>query len=141
MKKYNKEDSAFGKESELANLKILRRYFKCDDLKLTSEFCLFDYVSSKYNIEIKRRTCSYYSFFTTYIESNKLVERDNKETIFVFDFEDGLYYINYSQNKEFIDSIKPTKITIKKKTSNHNEERTVIEIPINNLHKIIYCML
>lgn len=93
-------DYIFGENQEQLLLPILKDYFKDNELKLTDRYDIFDIVSDKYNIEIKSRKFNSNKFPTTMIPSNKCIIKDNKKTIFIINFTDSIYYIEYNK-KEF----------------------------------------
>jgi hypothetical protein len=88
-------DYIFGENEENIILPILINYFKDNELKLTDRYDKFDIRSNKYNIEIKSRKFNHDKYFTTLIPSNKCIIEDNKETIFIINFVDRIYYIKY----------------------------------------------
>jgi hypothetical protein len=97
------KDYLFGEQQEQLLLPILQNKFDID-LKLTDRYYKFDLVSNKYNIEIKSRKFKHDRYPTTLIPKNKCIIEDNKQTIFIINFIDRIYYIEY--NKELFDKFK-----------------------------------
>ena len=94
-KKYS--DLVFGKLKENEIKEILEQYFNTT-LQQTSKYGLIDFYNDDLYIELKSRRNTYSKFNTTIIGSNKIdyVKTLNKKSLFVFNFIDGLYYIEYS---------------------------------------------
>lgn len=97
------KDYLFGEQQENLLLPILQNKFDIN-LKLTDRYYLFDLVSNKYNIEIKSRKFNYDKYPTTLIPKNKCIIEDDKQTIFIVNFLDRIYYIEY--NKELFNKFK-----------------------------------
>jgi hypothetical protein len=88
----------FGKKSEEETLPIIRRFFKDETIEPTKKhFDKWDYTSQSKNYELKTRTCKYSEYPTTMITQDKC----KIDSILLFKFTDGLYYIEY--NKEQFD--------------------------------------
>ena len=84
-------------------------------------------------IELKSRRNTYSKFDTTIIGKNKIdyAKSLNKKVIFVFNFIDGLYYIEYSPLFESFDLCEQYILRDKQK-----ELKTNYHIPINLLKRI-----
>lgn len=139
MKQYNKSDAQYGENAENICLPFINKHFKTI-FKKTNRFHLFDFENEKMNIEMKSRKCNSWNYYSTIIPLNKLKELDNKETLFLFEFYDGYFYINYSQNKKWFDTLKRRQIVINS-GENKGEKRIVIEIPVKALKKIVFCLI
>ena len=87
----------FGKLKEIEIKQILEQYFNTT-LQITSKYNLIDFYNDDLYIELKSRRNTYSKFDTTIIGSNKIdyAKSLNKKVIFVFNFIDGLYFIEYS---------------------------------------------
>ena len=94
-KKYS--DLVFGKLKEIEIKQILEQYFNTT-LQTSSKYNLIDFQNEDLYIELKSRRNTYSKFDTTIIGKNKIdyAKSLNKKVIFVFNFIDGLYYIEYS---------------------------------------------
>ena len=94
-KKYS--DLVFGKLKEIEIKQILEQYFNTT-LQTTSKYNLIDFYNDDLYIELKSRRNTYSKFDTTIIGSNKIdyAKSLNKKVIFVFNFIDGLFFIEYS---------------------------------------------
>ena len=89
-------DLEFGLAKEEAVIKQLSEHF-CDDIiKTTDKFCKWDAYGKINKYEIKSRRNKKDAYPTTIIPVHKKVEG---ELIFVFNFTDGLYYIQYNEDK------------------------------------------
>ena len=94
-KKYS--DLVFGKLKEVEIKEILEGFFNTK-LNTSSKYGLIDFYNDDLYIELKSRRNTYSKFDTTIIGSNKIdyAKSLNKKVIFVFNFIDGLYFIEYS---------------------------------------------
>lgn len=93
---------------------ILENYFKnlstnCEKFKKLSIFHPMDFSFGNYYFEIKSRRCKYNKYKTTMIGFNKIQYANkvynNKYTIFIFVFEDGIFYYKYNKDDNFETSI------------------------------------
>jgi len=126
-----------GKQQEILYFEHVKNYFKIDDLIMSNErFNKFDYISSEYLIELKTRFNYYNTFPTTIIPLFKINYglSLNKKMIFLFNFKDGLYYINYDKN--IFDTFEIKKNYCSRKDRGFNEINDYVFIPIENLIKI-----
>jgi hypothetical protein len=88
-------DYNFGREQEIVLLPRLNEFFK-DDIKPTKDkFHKYDYEGNKYVYEMKSRTCKMEQYSTTLLPADKVIK--TKKQIFLFNFTDGLYYIEYDE--------------------------------------------
>ena len=129
-KKYS--DLVFGKLKENEIKEILEQYFNTT-LQTTSKYNLIDFQNEDLYIELKSRRNTYSKFDTTIIGKNKIdyAKSLNKKVIFVFNFIDGLYYIEYSPLFESFDLCEQYIFRDKQK-----ELKTNYHIPINLLKRI-----
>jgi hypothetical protein len=120
-----KKRCEFGKLSEQETLPIIRKFFKDKTIEPTTKhFDKWDYISKTKNYEIKTRTCKYNEYPTTMITQDKCMA----DSILLFKFTDGLYYIEY--NKQQFDKYEIKLFTKYIKPINY------IYIDINDLIKI-----
>jgi hypothetical protein len=93
-----KDDVEYGNKAEI---EVIRRgYFGEDILKNKFRFSTYDARSeeSNTNYEIKARRCDKNNYPTTIIPYSKILKKKkNEKLIFVFQFTDGLYFIEYNQ--------------------------------------------
>ena len=129
-KKYS--DLVFGKLKEIEIKEILEGYFNTK-LNTSSKYNLIDFYNDDIYIELKSRRNTYSQYNTTIIGSNKIdyAKSLNKKIIFVFNFIDGLYYIEYSNIFDSFDLCEQYIFRDNKK-----ELKTNYHIPINLLKKI-----
>ena len=110
----------------------LKKYFG-DDVKATEgQYAKYDAESDKYVFEIKSRNNKYNRYPTTMITANKITNTD-KIIIFIFNFTDGIYYIDY--NEKLFNQYE------KKEFSRSNfswDYKTYIYIPIEDLILVEY---
>ena len=125
-------DLDFGKLKEIEIKQILEQYFNTT-LQTTSKYNLIDFYNDDIYIELKSRRNTYNKFNTTIIGSNKIdyVKTLNKKCYFVFNYLDGLYFIEYSPLFEFFDICEEYILRDGKK-----ELKTNYHIPIECLKRI-----
>ena len=130
-KKYS--DLVFGKLKEVEIKEILEQYFNTT-LQTSSKYNLIDFYNDDIYIELKSRRNAYQKYNTTIIGSNKIdyAKSLNKKVIFVFNFIDGLFFIEYSNIFDSFDLCEEYILRDGKK-----ELKTNYHIPINLLKKII----
>ena len=88
-------DYNFGREQEIVLLPRLNEFFK-DDIKPTADkFHKYDYEGREYVYEMKSRTCKMEQYPTTLLPADKVIK--TKKQIFLFNFTNGLYYIEYDE--------------------------------------------
>ena len=129
-KKYS--DLVFGKLKEVEIKEILEGFFNTK-LNTSSKYGLIDFYNDDLYIELKSRRNTYSKFDTTIIGSNKIdyAKSLNKKVIFVFNFIDGLYFIEYSDIFDSFDLCEQYILRDKQK-----ELKTNYHIPINLLKRI-----
>jgi hypothetical protein len=87
-------DYQFGKEQEKKILPIIINYFKEDIKPNVERYSTCDFESDTTIYELKSRNVNYKTYPTSIIAKDKINE--NKKNIFLFNFKDGLYYIEYN---------------------------------------------
>lgn len=98
------DDLKFGYKSEEELIQILNNYFD-DSFRNTKElygqYCNYDFEGAKgFNrIELKTRRNKYNDYPTTIIPVHKTVGMDLCPNTFIFNFSDGIYYIEWNTNK------------------------------------------
>jgi hypothetical protein len=124
-----KRDLKYGKENEIKVLDTINKYFN-DDIKLVkSSYCQYDFIGNNSTYELKTRRNAYSVYPTTIIPQSKI--KDN--SIFLFSFTDGLYYIKYTPEQFKDYEIKPYK---RRDRGEIDKEQNYIFIPIEDLIKI-----
>jgi len=96
MARHFQKDYLFGKQEEIKILPLIEQYFDDNITQTTEQYDKYDFISTLYNFELKSRTNNYKKYNTTMITCNKLKENE-KQLILLFNFTDGLYYINYNE--------------------------------------------
>ena len=94
---FNKEYN-FGTPKEAEILSVLEEYFGETFLEPENQFSAFDLYNDTTQIEIKSRRNNYRAYPTTLIGTNKAIKTDKKQ-LFVFNFLDGIYYIQYDEER------------------------------------------
>jgi hypothetical protein len=89
------DDYKFGIEKENEILETIKTHFNRNIKKTSERYCSFDFFDEKYKYELKSLRHNYNTFDTTFIQLYKC----RKNTILLFNFLDGLYYIEYNKAK------------------------------------------
>jgi hypothetical protein len=100
---FSPQDYKFGSISENKNLPILAEFFKQSLIKDNYKFGTLDYYNEDKSlyIELKTRRISKTAYSTTVLSAKKIErmkteDNANRKCIFVFEYTDGLFYIEYS---------------------------------------------
>jgi len=125
-----KQDYYFGLDQEEKVLPIIRNFFNRDIQKSINKFERFDYSDEKYKYELKSRNNTYNKYLTTLICADKI----SKNSIFLFNFLDGLYYIKYRKSK--FNKFEKKLFVRNKRYDYDDKEKDYIYIPIEYLKKI-----
>jgi hypothetical protein len=122
---------AFGKKKEEEVLPLITAFFKRDIKQYPNQYDDYDYFDEETEYEVKSRTNSYSKYPTTMITLNKLTKTTTKKIVLLFNFTDGLYYIEYSQ-EQF------SKYEVRKfsRAKLEWDEKEHVYIPITDLNKV-----
>jgi hypothetical protein len=129
------KDIRFGLLKEEEIKLILKDHFEMEnDLIKLSTFHPMDFISGNNYFEIKSRRFSHNKYKTTMVGKNKIeyakkVCKD-KNSFFIFVFEDGIYYYIYDINDNFLSTIGG------RNDRGKDEYKLYYYIPINELIKI-----
>jgi hypothetical protein len=100
-------DLEFGLKRENNVLEKIKKYFNDTTItKTTDKYCKYDFISSLCKYELKSRKNKYKTYPTTIIPTHKVIEG---KLIFLFNFFDGLYYIEY--DREIFDRFEKIEMT------------------------------
>ena len=125
------KDYQFGKQQENKQFETIKTYFK-DDIRATSKYCSYDFESDQCYYELKSRNNKYSAYPTTLIPFDKV--KTNKKMIFLFNFTDGLYFIEY--NKEIFKEFSLQPFQRNQRSDYNDKEKLYYFIPIDKLIKI-----
>ena len=125
-----KKDYEFGFNKEKEILKIINNFFDRDINQSIDKLCKYDFYDYKYKYELKSRRCDYNKYDTTILPVDKL----QRKTIYLFSFNDGLYYIKYK--KEIFDEFEKKDFVRPKREGIRDIKKEYIYIPIDKLKKI-----
>lgn len=131
-----KRDYEYGRNAEDSILTTLRRYFADDTIvKAEDKYSRYDYTSTggtKY--ELKCRRLKRNRFATTMLPLGKLLAENPTGNIFLFKFDDGLFYIPYDKETFSTFTIAPY---CRQDRLGYDTEQDYIFIPVNLLTQII----
>ncbi len=126
-----KVDLEYGLTRENDVLEKIKKYFNDDSINKTKDrFCKYDFESPICKYELKSRKNKYRAYPTTIIPCNKIVDG---KLIFLFNFTDGLYYIEY--DKETFDRFNTFEMT-DYRAGRYGQTAIHFAIPIELLREI-----
>jgi hypothetical protein len=132
MRTFNKTEYDWGIKKELECLPFISEVL--DDVIHNKEtYNDFDYYSDTYDIELKSRRNkkdTYSTTITTKIKRDKAI-KSKKKVLWIFNFTDGLYYLNYEDHKDTINNLPVEKFFTR------NGIRYNIEIPVTILSPLV----
>jgi len=92
-------DYQYGKNQELNLFDKINTYFNDNLIKSVNKYEKYDFKGDLYIYELKSRNCLLNTFDTTIIPYSKLIKNKEDKQIFIFNFQDGLYYIKYNKTQ------------------------------------------
>jgi hypothetical protein len=132
MYKTFKDDYKFGKLEEDKQQALISKKF--GEVKKTNDYCRYDYYNDEYLFELKSRNNKYKQFPTTLLPQDKILKDIPQKQIFLFNFTDGLYYIEYDEEKF---KNYPLELFCRYKRKDFNDlEKKYYYIPIGDLTEI-----
>jgi hypothetical protein len=123
-----KEDFSFGTKQEDVILPKLKQFFESDIVKSETHNSIYDYKGTNYYYEVKSRTFERWKYSTTLLGANKVFTTNQ---IFLFNFTDGLYYIEYE--KVLFDSFMKKEFKRWNRTDINDKPKLYYYIPIEEL--------
>ncbi len=132
-------DLKMGLQNEMTIIEILNTTFgevfvNTKD-KYKDKYCIYDFEGDRGScVELKSRRNAYNKYPTTIIPTSKVLGFNDKRQIFVFQFTDGYYYIQYEATKFNTFS---TRMITTQRAGVVDKPKPHFEIPIKDLIKII----
>lgn len=120
-------DYRYGEQQQRAIFPLLEK--KWNGIVPQGRWAKYDAVSDTVNIEIKSRKNKYNAYPTTMLTMNKISDL-SKTQIFVFNFTDGVYYIEYD------DRFKTYSKNMFSRAGIEEDEKEYVYIPIVDLIKL-----
>lgn len=127
------KDYNFGIENENLVIDKIRTFFQEEINKTNSKFCKWDFEGTNNVYELKTRTCNKNKYPTTLIGKDKVIH-NGKTQIFLFNFQDGLYYIQY--DPEIFKDFKCEMFKRIQRGDYNDKEKLYYFIPVEVLKKI-----
>jgi hypothetical protein len=125
------EDYKFGIKEEAENLNTLRNFFKSDIKRSENEFAKHDFYDDKYTFEMKSRKMFFDRHRETMITFDKIELEEGKNLILLFNYIDGLYYIEYDEKK-----FSKYRKEIFTRANLESNKKIHLYIPVDDLHLI-----
>jgi hypothetical protein len=122
-----------GKQNESSILNIIRTYFNRDISHVTDAFSSYDFECDTFKYELKSRNIKYGTYPTIIIGCNKIIA--GTKQIFLFKFNDELYYIRYRQ--KVFNEFERKQFKRFQRTGYNDKNQECFFIPIDKLIKII----
>ena len=130
------QDYKFGIQKQGEVLKIIKKFFKDDNIKETiGKFAKHDYIGSGKSLELKSRTNNFSAYPDTLLPKDKVIKDCKYKQIFLFNFTDKLTYIVYDE--KLFEKFKCNPFKRIQRGGIEDKEKLYYYIPINEL-KIIY---
>lgn len=129
------ENLKFGNEKELEIKETLERIFGNLKHNINDRFSKFDFENNQIVIEYKFRNCYHNQYDGIFMTKTKLNHalKSKKKVYWVFQYEDGLFYINFNEHKNLILSLKYKKLILKNGDIRYNINiPTELLCPLNN---------
>jgi hypothetical protein len=132
---YNKEmsfqaDYAYGLQQQTALLPLLKKYFNDEITTTPKKYDKYDYEGVTTSYELKSRKVKYDTYPTTCIAIDKIDPFHTKKQVYLFNFLDGTYYIEY--DKELFDTFEVKEFR-RWRTGFNDKEKPYMYIPIEKL--------
>lgn len=127
-----KRDYDFGIKKQIDLFPTLSAFFGGNITPTTRKMDPWDYIGDDCVYELKSRTNTYSKYPTTLVGLDK-VKENMKKIIFLFNFVDGLYYIEYEKN--LFDTFEKQPFRRFREGVN-DKEKPYIYIPIEHLKRI-----
>ncbi len=129
-----KEETEYGLAKQAELFDTINTFFGGDLKETTYKYAKYDFYSDNCIYELKSRKCKLEDYKETLLPFSKIIKGKNKQ-IFIFNFENGLYYIEYS--KELFDTFDVRPFKRNSLFDKDFTEKPYIYIPTNKLSKII----
>jgi hypothetical protein len=126
-----RQDYAFGKSKEVEVLSSVRSHFADDVDSSVDNFSIYDFKGRTYHYELKSRTNALMDYPTTLLPCSKVF---TDKQIFLFNFTDGLYYIEY--NKEVFATFEQKSFVRNRRTDYVDKPQMYYYIPVSLLQPI-----
>jgi len=129
------KDYQYGIQQQTALLPQLEVFFKDDLKEAKSKFAKYDYEGTTTSYELKSRNNTKDAYLTTCLPSDKVCLSHMKKQVYLFNFTDGLYYIQY--DKVLFDTFE--KKPFRRYRSGVNDvEKPYLYIPVESLKKVSF---
>lgn len=125
------KDYTMGTSAEKEIMPILEEYFGEKILSSSNRYEKYDGASKTAIYEIKTRSNASNAFPDTLIGANKVLQNCSKIQRFIFNFTDGIYYIEYDQ--EIFDTFENSPFVRDKRVDYTDEVRAYYYIPVKKL--------
>lgn len=126
-------DYQYGIQQQSALLPKLEEFFKDDLKEAKSKFAKYDYEGKTTSYELKSRNNAKDTYPTTCLPFDKICQSHTKKQVYLFNFTDGLYYIEYEKSLFDTFEKKPFR---RYRMGVNDVEKPYIYIPVSSLKKI-----
>ena len=128
------KDYTFGLQKQEALLPLLEGHFKDNLLPTLGRFAPYDYEGDTASYELKSRTNTYTAYPTTCIGQDKINPTHTKKQVYIFNYTDGTYFIEYSKELFETFEVKPFR---RWRDDWKDKEKPYVYIPIDKLTRIV----
>jgi hypothetical protein len=123
-------DYSYGVQQQTALYPLFKEVFGEDLIITPKRYDKYDYESSTASYELKSRKINFKTYPTTCIGSDKINPNHTKKQIYLFNFLDGTYYIEY--DKELFDTFEVKEFR-RWRQKVCDKEKPYVYIPIEKL--------
>jgi hypothetical protein len=127
-------DYSYGIQQQIALYPLFKKFFDDDLVSTPKKFDKYDYEGTTTSYELKSRKINFKTYPTTCIASDKINPNHTKKQIYLFNFLDGTYYIEY--DKELFDTFEVKEFR-RWRMGVDDKEKPYVYIPIEKLTPLI----
>jgi hypothetical protein len=127
-------DYSYGIQQQETLYPLFKKFFKDNLVSTPKKFDKYDYEGTTASYELKSRKINFKTYPTTCIASDKINPDHNKKQIYLFNFLDGTYYIEY--DKELFDTFEVKEFRRFRQGVN-DKEKPYVYIPIEKLTPLV----
>jgi len=127
-------DYAYGIQQQNSLYPLFKNFFDDDLVSTPKKFDKYDYEGTTASYELKSRKINFKTYPTTCIASDKINPNHTKRQIYLFNFLDGTYFIEY--DKDLFDSFEVKEFRRWRKGVD-DKEKPYVYIPIDKLIPLV----
>jgi len=127
-------DYTYGIQQQANLLSLFQKYFDDNLVSTPKKFDKYDYEGTNASYELKARKINYKTYPTTCIALDKVNPEHTKKQVYLFNFLDGTYYIEYDKNLFETFEVKDFR---RWRQGFNDKEKPYLYIPIEKLKPLV----